>query len=140
MRSFGVVLLGGSLLLSGSLLLGCNMDLLKEIGLGDKGSDADPESGSGAGVEQMVADQENLATRMEAMQKREPADPVSYESLLSLLPAPEGWTAAGEPRGETSEVEVPDVGTVKHSTVEQSYFSGEGKDVQHISVIQPIRL
>ncbi len=60
------------------------------------------------------------------MQEMKPVDPVSFNALLPLLPvAPAGFTAAGEPRGETTQT----MG-VKVSEVERSYTKGD----QHLRI------
>src|SRR5512143_865804 len=60
------------------------------------------------------------------MQEMKPVDPVSFSALLPLLPeAPGGFTAAGEPRGETTQA----MG-VKVSEVERNYTKGD----QHLRI------
>lgn len=60
------------------------------------------------------------------MQEMKPVDPVSFNALLPLLPeAPAGFTAAGEPRGETTQA----MG-VKVSEVERNYTKGD----QHLRI------
>lgn len=54
-----------------------------------------------------------------------PVEPIHFSKLIELLPkAPSGWTAEGEPRGETTNA----MG-FKVSMAEQS-FSAEGKSLQ----------
>jgi len=60
------------------------------------------------------------------MEEMKPVDPVSFNVLLPLLPeAPAGFTAAGEPRGETTQA----MG-FKISEVERSYTKGD----QHLQI------
>jgi len=60
------------------------------------------------------------------MEEMKPVDPVSFNALLPLLPeAPAGFTAAGEPRGETTQA----MG-FKISEVERSYTKGD----QHLQI------
>lgn len=58
-------------------------------------------------------------------QEMKPVEPVHFSKLIELLPkAPSGWTADGEPKGETTNA----MG-FKVSMAEQS-FSAEGKSLQ----------
>jgi len=69
---------------------------------------------------------QKAAETAKEMEEMKPVDPVSFNALLPLLPeAPAGFTAAGDPRGETTQA----MG-VKVSEVERRYTKGD----QHLHV------
>ena len=71
---------------------------------------------------------QKLAEKAEELEKRKPVDPVKYDLMLPLLPAPDGWTAH-EAKGETAAM-----GEWKISTVSRRYEKGEGEARQNMKI------
>jgi len=73
-------------------------------------------------IQEAVKKAEQAAKEAQAM---EPVAPVHFSKLVELLPpAPSGWTADGDPRGETTNAMGFSVSTAERS------FSAEGKSLR----------
>jgi hypothetical protein len=69
-----------------------------------------------------------MAEKQKEMENRKPVDPVKFDVLIPLLPAPDGWKAE-DAKGETTSM-----GEWKISTASRTYEKGEGDDQQRMSV------
>jgi len=69
-----------------------------------------------------------MAEKQKEMENRKPVDPVKFDVLVALLPAPEGWTAS-EAKGATTTM-----AEWKISNAERRYEKGEGEARQSITI------